>query len=173
MTIELAADCTRCAGLCCGVFAFEKSAEFAIDKPAGTACSHLDAGFRCDIHADRQALGYSGCLNFDCYGAGQVMTADILAGGDWRKDGDLRDIAVSLFAELMYLHKAAFLLDQCRHLPLDAAMTAQCSALKARARRPAAGWTEPALRNMDGRQFLKEVNAFLRSLEPLIGARNR
>ncbi|HEY3438708.1 MAG TPA: pentapeptide repeat-containing protein, partial [Actinotalea sp.] len=35
---ELVADCSRCAGLCCVVPAFVRSADFAITKPAQTPC---------------------------------------------------------------------------------------------------------------------------------------
>ena len=38
---DLTADCSRCAGLCCVLPAFAASADFAVDKPAGTPCRHL------------------------------------------------------------------------------------------------------------------------------------
>ncbi|RQX15913.1 oxetanocin A resistance protein, partial [Micromonospora arida] len=38
---QLRADCGRCFGLCCVVPAFAASADFAIDKPAGSPCPNL------------------------------------------------------------------------------------------------------------------------------------
>ncbi|HZC25622.1 MAG TPA: GAF domain-containing SpoIIE family protein phosphatase, partial [Actinopolymorphaceae bacterium] len=47
-TLDLRADCSRCAGLCCVAPSFSASADFAIDKAAGRACPHLRTDFRCD-----------------------------------------------------------------------------------------------------------------------------
>src|ERR1700753_1593984 len=71
MVLDLAADCTRCAGLCCVAPAFAKSSDFAIDKPAGRACPHLRDDHRCGIHAHLIERGFKGCTVFDCFGAGQ------------------------------------------------------------------------------------------------------
>ena len=51
--MQLEADCSRCAALCCVVPAFARSSDFAVDKPAGTPCVHLAADHRCGIHAER------------------------------------------------------------------------------------------------------------------------
>ena len=42
--VELRADCSRCVGLCCVAPAFARSADFAVDKPAGTPCTNLPGG---------------------------------------------------------------------------------------------------------------------------------
>jgi Pentapeptide repeats (8 copies) len=83
---ELSADCSRCVGLCCVVPAFAASADFAVDKPAGTPCRHLQADARCGIHADLRGRGFPGCVVFDCFGAGQQLTQVTLAGRDPRTD---------------------------------------------------------------------------------------
>lgn len=72
---ELAADCTRCAALCCVVPAFTRSAEFAEDKPPATPCKNLAADHRCSIHARLRSSGYAGCTVFECFGAGQRLTS--------------------------------------------------------------------------------------------------
>ncbi|MFI7243882.1 pentapeptide repeat-containing protein [Streptomyces qinglanensis] len=72
---RLRADCERCAGLCCVALPFTASADFAADKPAGQRCTHLTAENRCSIHAGLRASGFTGCAVFDCYGAGQRVTA--------------------------------------------------------------------------------------------------
>lgn len=73
--MELSAACTRCVGLCCVAPAFVASVDFAVDKPAGQACAHLRADHRCGIHDDLRARGFRGCAVFDCFGAGQRVTA--------------------------------------------------------------------------------------------------
>ncbi len=83
---ELTADCSRCVGLCCVVPGFVASADFAVDKPAGTPCRHLRADARCGIHDDLRGRGFPGCVVFDCFGAGQQLTQVTLAGHDPRAD---------------------------------------------------------------------------------------
>ena len=79
--MQLSADCGACAALCCVLTFFEASEEFAIDKPAGVACRFLE-GHACAIHRDRRALGFSGCIAFECYGAGQRVTREV-PGAEW------------------------------------------------------------------------------------------
>ena len=42
--VDLRADCSSCFALCCTAFGFSRSADFPVDKPAGTPCDHLAAG---------------------------------------------------------------------------------------------------------------------------------
>lgn len=86
MTDPYRADCTRCVGLCCVASPFSKSADFAIDKPAGTPCRHLGPDHRCGIHARLPEAGFPGCVSFDCYGAGQRLVQLRADGADWRAD---------------------------------------------------------------------------------------
>ncbi|WP_369135244.1 pentapeptide repeat-containing protein [Modestobacter sp. I12A-02662] len=83
---DLTADCSRCVGLCCVVPGFTASADFAVDKPAGTPCVHLRADARCGIHDDLRGRGFPGCVVFDCFGAGQQLTQVTFAGSDPRTD---------------------------------------------------------------------------------------
>ncbi|UJW83918.1 hypothetical protein [Devosia sp. SL43] len=82
---ELQSDCSQCVGLCCVALSFDRSDRFGHDKVAGEPCYHLDAAFRCSIHARREALGYDGCEAFECLGAGQRATA-VFATRNWRRD---------------------------------------------------------------------------------------
>jgi Pentapeptide repeats (8 copies) len=75
MTTELRADCARCTGLCCVLPAFVRSADFAIDKPAGQPCPNLRVDLGCGIHDRLRERGFPGCEVFDCFGAGQHVTA--------------------------------------------------------------------------------------------------
>lgn len=111
---SLAADCSRCVALCCVVPAFQRSADFAIDKPAGVPCPNL-AGDRCSIHERLRPGGFAGCAVFDCFGAGQRVTARL--GAHWRDDRDVlaavrRDLsALRLLHELLWYVRAALDLD--------------------------------------------------------------
>jgi Pentapeptide repeats (8 copies) len=78
--VNLAADCSRCVGLCCVAPAFVASAEFAFSKPAGVACRHLAADASCSIHDRLIPSGFRGCVAYDCFGAGQRVVA-IFGGG--------------------------------------------------------------------------------------------
>ena len=71
---ELRADCSRCAALCCVAPAFTRSADFPISKPAGVPCVHL-AGTTCTVHSRLRPLGFAGCVAYDCFGAGQRVSA--------------------------------------------------------------------------------------------------
>lgn len=89
-TRELRADCSRCTGLCCVAPAFARSADFALTKPAGLPCPHLQGDFRCGIHAELPERGFRGCTVYDCFGAGQRLT-ERTAGTDWRRTPQVLD----------------------------------------------------------------------------------
>ncbi|HEY3561056.1 MAG TPA: pentapeptide repeat-containing protein [Kribbella sp.] len=71
---DLRADCDSCFGLCCVVLTFAKSADFAIDKPAGEPCPNLSDDHRCTIHSRLRTEGFQGCTVYDCFGAGQELS---------------------------------------------------------------------------------------------------
>jgi hypothetical protein len=71
---DLQADCGNCFGLCCVALTFSKSADFAIDKPAGEACPNLSDDYRCTIHSRLRVSGFPGCTVYDCFGAGQELS---------------------------------------------------------------------------------------------------
>jgi len=77
----LQADFARCRALCCVGPAFGASADFAVDKPAGQPCTHLGADDRCRIHAQLRPLGFTGCVAYDCFGAGQHVVQVTFGGG--------------------------------------------------------------------------------------------
>jgi Pentapeptide repeats (8 copies) len=118
--VELRADCSRCVGLCCVAPAFARSAEFAVDKPAGTPCANLETDFRCGIHADLRDRGFAGCTVFDCLGAGQRVTADF-AGRDWREP-DVAEPMFAAFAKARQVHELLWYLDEARERAPDPAL---------------------------------------------------
>lgn len=120
---DLVPDCGSCAALCCVATSFERSDDFAYDKPAGVRCTNLTAGDQCSIHTERVERGFVGCTLFDCYGAGQRVTRDF-----GREPSAASERA---FYVLRDVHELLFLLTQAAALcPLsDAALRAQIDAL--------------------------------------------
>lgn len=125
--IELAADCSSCRGLCCRALPFTRSADFAIDKPAGVSCPNLAANFRCQIHAELLPRGFGGCVSFDCFGAGQRVSR--LAGPD--------EARFAALAKLWPLHELLGYLAEVQHrdlagsraVTLQAELESSCRAL--------------------------------------------
>jgi uncharacterized protein YjbI with pentapeptide repeats len=101
----LRADCARCAALCCVAPAFARSADFALDKPAGRACPKLLGDLRCGIHDGLREQGFPGCDVFDCFGAGQQVVQVVFAGRHWRDDPQTADGVFEAFGVLRQLHE--------------------------------------------------------------------
>lgn len=112
-------DCARCAALCCIALAFDRSALFAIDKPAGEPCAHLDGCGACTIHSVRAERGFRGCIQFDCLGAGQRVTQELFAGRSWTEDHRLIGPMSHSFSVLLRRHEQLKLLEQAGALDLS------------------------------------------------------
>jgi uncharacterized protein YjbI with pentapeptide repeats len=115
--VELVANCSRCAGLCCVAPAFSASSDFAIDKPAGTPCPHLLADSRCGIHDRLRARGFAGCTVYDCFGAGQQVTHVTVPDLSWRAGGAVADEVFAVFEVVRVLHELAWYLTEAADLP--------------------------------------------------------
>ncbi len=156
----LRADCTRCFALCCVVPAFEASADFAISKPAGQPCPHLQAGFRCAIHTELRPRGFPGCAVYDCFGAGQQVSQVTFAGRDWQQNPELAGQMFRVFPVMRQLHEllwhltAALALPAAR--PVHAELRSALEATEALTRRPAG-----ALLTLDTESHHAAVNALL------------
>lgn len=120
--LELRADCARCVGLCCVVPAFVRSSDFALSKPAGTACPHLRGDSRCEIHAGLRERGFAGCTVYDCFGAGQQVTHGVFGGRDWRDDAATAEQMFAVYPVVRDLHELAWYLTQALDLPGTAAV---------------------------------------------------
>jgi hypothetical protein len=106
--VDLEADCSRCSGLCCVAPAFARSADFGLSKPARTPCPHLAVtapgeAAPCTIHTELPERGFPGCVTFDCFGAGQRVTA----WADWRV---APDEAFGAFDVMRALHEVLWYL---------------------------------------------------------------
>ncbi len=130
---RLRADCSRCAALCCVLPAFAASADFALDKPAGTPCPNLGADHACTVHDRLRERGFPGCTVYDCSGAGQATVA--LFGGERRRVPGMEPV----FAVLRVLHQLLDLLGEAARRTTDPALRAEVDAALVRTEELAAG----------------------------------
>jgi hypothetical protein len=146
---DLRADCARCAGLCCVLPGFTVSADFAIDKPAGTPCPNLATDHRCTVHDRLRPLGFPGCVAYDCFGAGQRAV---------RGDEPERT-----FAALRHLHELLWYvgdaLDRVGAGDLRDALVARRAAIERAAEDP-----PEALAALDAAELRREVGDLLGSV---------
>ncbi len=164
--IDLSADCSRCAALCCVVLPFDRSDAFGFDKAADEPCRHLSGGNRCAIHA-RLADGFSGCVQFDCHGAGQRVTQEVFAGRSWRNEPALSGPMAAAFRAMRKLHEAVLLLREAGRLTLVAEKEqARQSLLEALA----SDWQrgEADLSALETGPELKAVRVFLATLRETV-----
>ncbi|WNV73792.1 pentapeptide repeat-containing protein [Geodermatophilus sp. DSM 44513] len=160
---RLRADCASCAGLCCVAPAFAASADFAVDKPAGVACRHLQRDSRCGIHGELRERGFPGCTVFDCFGAGQQKdppppTARTLAAGPCGRP--------AAFGVQRLLHELLWYLAEALALDAAAPLHRELGALRERAGRLTAA--APAeLAAVDTTVLQAEAGALLGSVSEL------
>lgn len=159
----LQADCARCAALCCVAFAFDRSESFAADKAANVPCANLDGGHGCRIHARLATSGFGGCVAFDCYGAGQVVTQEMFGGRSWRDDPALLPAMGEAFRILRRVHELRLLLGEAATLPLSSAEQEAIAGFK-RGLEPVGGWTPTALAALPIDAVVGNVHVFLRGL---------
>lgn len=113
----LRADCGSCFGLCCVAPAFARSADFAIDKPAGKACPNLAGDFRCGIHERLRDRGFAGCTVFDCFGAGQQVSRVTFGGVSWRERPGTAKSMYAVFPVMRGLHELLWYVAEALRIP--------------------------------------------------------
>ncbi len=160
----LTGDCANCEALCCMALAFDAGAKFACDKAAGTPCAHLGADSRCTIHTRLHDRGFSGCVEYDCLGAGQVVCATVLPGVSWRAGAEEKRREMEAFRALREVHRLIDLLQLAAALPLDPAQKAARRALLTELL-PVGGWSEAALAGFEGGPLPGRVADYLRGLQ--------
>lgn len=117
--MSLRPDCANCFALCCTAFGFSRSADFALDKPAGSACSNLSADFSCTIHDSLRPRGFRGCTVFDCFGAGQTVSQELFRGQSWRERPELKNEMFSAFTIVRQLHEMLWYLAEAQLRTFD------------------------------------------------------
>lgn len=167
--LDLVADCTSCFGLCCVALAFERSADFPIDKQAGEPCVNLGTDFSCGIHARLRDEGFRGSAVYDCFGAGQQVAQVTFGGTSWR---DAPDTSASMFAALpvmRQLHEMLWYLAEALTLPAAEALQPELE--KAYAATTALTRTHPdALTTLDLPSHRADVDPLLQRTSGLVRA---
>jgi hypothetical protein len=167
--IDLEPDCPACAALCCVVFAFDKSESFAIDKAAGEVCPNLENSGKCGIFKNREALGFNGCITYNCHGAGQRITQEVFKGQSWRNDPALTQRMGAALSVLRRVHEQLLLLRTAHKLPLTCDEKNVAEKFE-QDLAPEAAWSETSLKTFPIDEVSRKVSAFLRSLSYHISA---
>ena len=143
--------------------AFDRSDEFALDKPACVACPNLDGRDRCRIHDRLEPEGFGGCVLYDCLGAGQRVVQDVFAGVSWREDPSLLPDMGRALVALRRVHELILLLNEAARAPLSGDERRELGVLAAELE-PAEGWSEESLEAFAAGPVPGRVRSFLTSL---------
>jgi hypothetical protein len=160
---DLVADCSRCAGLCCVALAFDRGEHFAFDKPAGVPCPNFNSQGRCSVHGRRRQLAFTGCIQYDCLGAGQRVTA-LWRERSWQDDPEVALRMFDAFRVVREVHACIELLRASTSLPLPSAKALERDDLLATLE-----GIEPTAGDLDAFErgaVPLRVRALLRSLAP-------
>ncbi|MFF7735633.1 pentapeptide repeat-containing protein [Streptomyces sp. NPDC007984] len=158
---ELRGDCARCFGLCCVALPFAASADFAVDKAAGTPCRNLREDHRCGIHARLRQQGFTGCTVYDCFGAGQQVSQITFGGQDWRTGPPERARRMfEVFPVVRQLHELLYYLTEALALPAARPVHAELRKALAKTEELTAG-TPEQLAGLDVAAHRQEVNVLL------------
>lgn len=158
---ELRGDCERCFGLCCVALPFAASADFAVDKAAGTPCRNLREDHRCGIHARLRQKGFTGCTVYDCFGAGQQVSQITFGGQDWRTGPPERARRMfDVFPVVRQLHELLWYLTEALALPAARPVHAELREALERTEELTAG-TPEELAGLDVAAHRQEVNVLL------------
>jgi len=163
--VDFTSDCKNCAALCCMALAFDKGEMFAFDKPAGVPCQHLN-GPLCGVHTQLEAEGLTGCVQYQCDGAGQRVVQEVFASQSWQKTPALLHPMLEAFSQMRQVHGLLALLTSAKALPLQGAQQAALEALMAQLSPEA--WTPQALAEFERSGVSKTIHRFLRSLRDLL-----
>ncbi len=143
--------------------AFDRSDEFAIDKPACMACPNLDEDDCCAVHHRLEKAGFRGCILYDCLGAGQRVVQELYAGRPWRDDPDRLPEMWQALTSLRGVHELILLLATAAKAPLPGRERRTLEALRAELE-PAEGWTVESLEAFAAGPVPGRVRVFLMSL---------
>lgn len=167
---RLHADCSRCFALCCVAPAFARSSDFAIDKPAGTACPNLRGDFGCGIHTQLRERGFAGCTVFDCFGAGQQVARVTFGGRDWRAEPATAGDMFASFAVMRHLHELLYYLHEAASVRPGGALGADLARVLAQTEQLTTGTpAELAALDVDARR--REAGDLLRQTSAAVRGR--
>jgi hypothetical protein len=169
---HLRADCANCAALCCVAPAFAASADFAIDKPAGTPCPNLRDDHLCGIHDRLRDRGFPGCAVFDCFGAGQHVTQGTFAGRSWQESPELAGAMFAVLPVMRQLHETLWYLTEARTRDEAAPLHREIDGAQERTERLAEGSADE-LTALDVASVRAEVGELLHRVSELVRSGGR
>lgn len=167
---SLRPDCSKCFALCCTAFGFTRSADFALDKPAGSPCSNLAADFSCTIHDSLRPRGFPGCTVFDCFGAGQTVSQELFGGRNWREHPETAGDMFAAFRIVRQLHEMLWHLAEARRRTFDPERTEQAAELQTLIREAERG-SLPDLLRLDVPELHSRVRLILMEVSEEVRAR--
>lgn len=162
---KFTSDCANCAELCCLALAFDRGEHFAHAKAAGSPCHNLSkAHTGCSIHKDLTQKGYSGCVAYQCLGAGQRVTA--LFERTWRDDPQQTGPMMDAFRQMRAVQSTLQLIIAAKALPLPphVEQTRHNWAVQLSPER----WTLTALQAFEHEGVEGEIKTWLRSLAQFV-----
>jgi uncharacterized protein YjbI with pentapeptide repeats len=112
----LKSDCKNCFALCCVALPYAKSADFPFSKDDGEPCQNLCSNNQCSIHNKLREKGFSGCVSYECFGAGQHVSQVIFEDQDWRDNPEQSKLMFTVFPLVQQLHEMLWYLRQAMHL---------------------------------------------------------
>jgi hypothetical protein len=160
---DFTADCASCAALCCLALAFDAGEDFGFDKPAGLPCPNLDGHLGCAIYDRLDAEGFSGCVRYDCLGAGQRVVQEVFSGASWREEPALAEPMMAAFAAMRQVQEGLELLLAAQALDLPETLEAELDTLLT-LYAPDEGWDEAALARFTEARVPARLAAFLPKL---------
>lgn len=166
---SLRPDCGNCFALCCTAFGFSRSADFALDKPAGSPCQNLAPDFSCTIHDRLRPRGFRGCTVFDCFGAGQNVSQGLFGGESWLARPETRDEMFSAFKTSRQLHEMLWYLAEAQARTFDPGSSSRAGQLRNRIEQ-AVGGELPELLALDIPRLHSQVRSALMEVSEEIRA---
>jgi uncharacterized protein YjbI with pentapeptide repeats len=157
---SLRPDCGNCFALCCTAFGFSRSADFALDKPAGSPCQNLAHDFSCSIHDSLRPRGFRGCTVFDCFGAGQNVSQGFFAGKSWLENPDTKNEMFAAFKAARQLHEMLWYLAEAQTRTFDPDASHRAVQLRNTIGHAASG-ALPELLSLDFQELHSQVRSIL------------
>jgi hypothetical protein len=93
---------------------------------------NLLADHRCRIHTSLRDKGFRGCTVFDCFGAGQYVSATLFGGRSWPDAPDTAPEMFATFGVMRQLHELLWYLTQACARPLPRDLHDDLTAARAR-----------------------------------------
>ncbi|MDK2867643.1 MAG: hypothetical protein PWP51_1784 [Clostridiales bacterium] len=165
----LQSDCSNCSGLCCVALYFSKTEGFPENKAAGKPCLYLQPDYLCKIHESLVDKNMKGCIGYDCYGAGQAVTA-MYKGDTWQSSPERAQEIFNVFMIIFQLHQMRWFLMEARVMGHVKTLAPKINALIEENRRYCSCSSTDVL-SLDLKHYKKRVNTLLKETSRMVSDR--